>query len=153
MGKPTEHEKNAPWIKELEEEYCKEVHQKDHEITYETLNKVLTKLANDESGRDQLAGIWIKRLTSVKGILKGNLMTMFEMDIEPSEELLTSKTILLEKNSETGNLMNYRPIALQNTIYKIYTSILTEFITDHTKSSQWNKQLVREEAGGVPTNY
>ena len=28
-------------------------------------------------------------------------MTMFETDIEPSEELLTSKTTLLAKNSET----------------------------------------------------
>ena len=58
--KPTEHNKNAPWIKELEEEYCKEVHQKDYEITDEILNKVLTKLANDKSGQDQLAGVCIK---------------------------------------------------------------------------------------------
>ena len=49
-GKPTEHNKNSPWIKELEEEYCKEVHQKDYEITDEILNKVLTKLANDKPG-------------------------------------------------------------------------------------------------------
>ena len=46
-GKPTEQNKNTPWIKELEEEYCKEVHQKDYEITDEILNKVLTKLANE----------------------------------------------------------------------------------------------------------
>ena len=62
------------------------------------MNKVLTKLANDKPGRNQLAGIWIERLPSVKVILKGNLMTMFETDIEPSEELFTSKTILLAKN-------------------------------------------------------
>ena len=93
-GKPTEHNTNSPWIKELEEEYCKEVHQNDYEITDEILNKVLTKLANDKPGRDQLTGVWIKRLTSVKGYLKGNLMTMFETYTEPSKELLTSKTIL-----------------------------------------------------------
>ena len=144
-GKPTEHNKNSPWIKELEEEYCKEVHQKDYEITDEILNKVLTKLANDKPGRDRLAGVWIKWLTSVKGYLKGNLMTMFETDIEPSEELLTSKTILLANNSETGNPMNYRPIALQNTMYKIYTAILTEFIMDHCEQ---NEIITIEQAAG-----
>ena len=144
-GKPTEHNKNSPWIKELEEEYCKEVHQKDYEITDEILNKVLTKLANDKPERDQLAGVWIKRLTSVIGYLKGNLMTMFETDTEPSEELLTSKTILLAKNSETGNPMNYRPIALQNTMYKIYTAILTEFIMDHCEQ---NEIITIEQATG-----
>ena len=60
-GKPTEYNKNAPWIKELEEECCKEVHHKDYEITDKILNKVLTKLANNKPGRDQLARIWIKR--------------------------------------------------------------------------------------------
>ena len=63
-------------------------------------------------------------------------MTMFETDIEPSEELLTAKTILLAKNSETGNPMNYRSIALQNTMYKIYTAILTEFIMDHCERNE-----------------
>ena len=111
----------------------------------ENFNKVLTKLANDKPGRDQLAGVWIKRLTSVKGYLKGNLMTMFETDTEPSEELLTSKTILLARNSETGNPMNYRPIALQNTMYKIYTAILTEFIMDHC---QQNEIITIEQAAG-----
>ena len=144
-GEIPQNNKNSPWIKELEEEYCKEVHQKDYEITDEILNKVLTKLANDKPGRDQLAGVWIKRLTSVKGYLKGNLMTMFETDTEPSEELLTSKTILLAKNSETGNPMNYRPTALQNTMYKIYTAILTEFIRDHCEQ---NEIITIEQAAG-----
>ena len=71
-------------------------------------------------------------------------MTMFEMDIEPSEELLTSKTVLA-KNSETGNAMNYRPIALQNTKYKIYTAILTEFIMGHCEQ---NKIITIEQAAG-----
>ena len=72
-------------------------------------------------------------------------MTMFETDIEPSEELLTSKTILLAKNSETGNPMNYRPIALQNAMYKIYTAILTEFIMDHCEQ---NEIITIEQAAG-----
>ena len=69
-------------------------------------------------------------------------MTMFETDIEPSEELLTSKTILLAKNSETGNPMNYRPIALLNTMYKIYTAILKDGSlrakrNHHNRTSGW----------------
>ena len=72
-------------------------------------------------------------------------MTMLETDIESSEELLTSKTILLAKNSETRNPMNSRLIALQNTTYKIYTAILTDFIMDHCKQ---NKIITIEQAAG-----
>ena len=144
-GTPTQHNEEAPWIKELEKEYCTDANQKDYEITDEILDRVLTKLANDKPGRDQVAGVWIKRLTSMKGILKKNLVTMLETDIESPERLLTSKTILLAKNTETGDPKNYRPIALQNSMYKIYTAILAEFIMDHCEE---NNIITLEQAAG-----
>ena len=161
-GTPTQHNEEAPWIKELEKEYCTGANQKDYEITDEILDRVLTKLANDKPGRDQVAGVWIKRLTSMKGILKKNLVTMLETDIEPPERLLTSKTILLAKNTETsktillakntetGDPKNYRPIALQNSMYKIYTAILAEFIMDHCEE---NNIITLEQAAGKKGNW
>ena len=114
------------------------------------MDRVLTKLANGKPGRDQVAGVWIKRLTSMKGILKKNLVTMLETDIEPPERLLTSKTILLAKNTETGDPKNYRPIALQNSMYKIYTAILAEFIMDHCEE---NNIITPEQAAGKKGNW
>jgi len=40
-----------------------------------------------------------------------------------------SKTILLHKKDDPIHLANYRPIALANTIYKLYTSTLTALLT------------------------
>ena len=47
--------------------------------------------------------------------------------------LSTTRTALLPKNSETNRPENYRPIALQNSMYKIYTSILNYFLEDHCR--------------------
>ena len=41
--------------------------------------------------------------------------------------------------------MNYRAIAFQITMYKIYTAILTEFIMDHCEE---NKVITMEQAAG-----
>ena len=47
----------TPWLEKLRQEYCVTAEQKDYEITDETLDKALTKMANDKPGRDLIAGI------------------------------------------------------------------------------------------------
>ena len=42
-----------------------------------------------------------------------------------------SKTILLHKKDDPTHIVNYRPITLANTIYKLYTSTLTTFLTNY----------------------
>ena len=42
-----------------------------------------------------------------------------------------SKTILLHKKDDPTHITNYRPIALANTIYKLYTSTLTTLLTSY----------------------
>lgn len=59
---------------------------------------------------------------------------MFETDTE-----------LLAKNSETSDPKNYRPIALQNSMHKIYTAILREFIMEHYGE---NNVVTKEQAAG-----
>ena len=49
---------------------------------------------------------------------------------------------------------NYRPIALQNTMYKVYTALLADFIMDHCEKNGivTEKQAAgKREAGGVVT--
>ena len=45
--------------------------------------------------------------------------------------LTESKTSLTAKNEQTKNAKNYRPIACLNLTYKVYTSCLKTFLTDH----------------------
>ena len=63
--------------------------------------------------------------------LKVELKRLITCQIEMPDWLITTKIILIAKNNETKDAQNYRPIALQNAIYKIYTGILAEFIMDH----------------------
>ena len=113
-------------------------------------------MANDKPGRDLIAGIWIKNMQSIREMLKRNLRSMLNNLQEPPDWLVTAKTILISKNEDTHKPENYRPIAIQNAIYKIYTALIAEFIMDHCNS---NNNIVTEEqaaeketAGDAPTS-
>ena len=54
-------------------------------------------------------------------------------------------TSLLPKNNETHIPKNYRPIACLNIMYKLFTSCLNLFLTDHVQS---NNIITPEQAGG-----
>ena len=58
-----------------------------------------------------------------------------------------SKTILLHKKDDPIHLANYRPLALANTIYKLYTSTLTTLLTNY---GEHNKLLHFSQEGFCP---
>ena len=109
------------------------------------MDKVLSTLPNDKPGRYLLTGLWIKKFHSMKGILNENLIKMFSTEVDPPESLITSKTTVLAKNEETENPMTCRRIALQNCIFKVYTAVLADFITDHCEQ---NTIITLEQAAG-----
>ena len=59
--------------------------------------------------------------------------------------LSTTKTTLLPKNTDTHIAKNYRPIALLNMMYKIYTASINMLLTDHVLH---NNIITNEQAGG-----
>ena len=44
-----------------------------------------------------------------------------------------SCTLLIHKKGDASDLGNWRPIALANTIYKLWTSMITQCLTKHAK--------------------
>ena len=81
--------------------------------------------------------------------LKVQLKKLITCQIEMPDWLITTKTIPIAKNNETKDAQNYRPIVLQNAIYKIYTGILAEFILDHCHR---NSIITEEQAAGKTGN-
>ena len=59
-------------------------------------------------------------------------------------------TLLLSKDKDTNQPKNYRPVAMQNTMYKVYTAILAEFIMDHCEKNNiiTEEQAAKDEASG-----
>ena len=143
-GTQTQYNENAPWLHTLERDYVPNAQQKEYEITEEIFDKVISKMANDKLGKDLTTCIWIKGLRSTKHLFRENLKDI-KRQAEMPEWLITTKTILMAKNKETKNKQIYHPIAIQNTMYKIYTGTLAEFIMDHCKM---NDVITEEQAAG-----
>ena len=61
--------------------------------------------------------------------------------------LATSKTILLPKNVLTHEAKNYRPIACQNIMHKIYTGIINNFLEDHCSINIITPEQARGKKG------
>ena len=124
----------ADWLPKLEKEYCKGVQPKTYELTIDILHKIFSKAANSKApGRDRIATHWLKKLTSTHTYFLNILISLKKNETEILLWLSTTKTSLLAKNSNTNRPENYRPIALQNSMYKVYTSILNYFLDDHCR--------------------
>ena len=142
----TDFNRNAGWLDELKSEYCINATQKEYTIDNVVLEQVLHKLPNSKSpGPDLITGFWYKNLT----FYHNNLILLFEKskngEIDLPQWLTTARTILLPKNTDTHIAKNYRPIACLNIMYKMYTSCLQAFLTDHCES---NNIITIEQAAG-----
>lgn len=137
---------NKTWYEQLCSSYCEHVTPKHYQITKPLMQEILTKMHNNKSpGCDLISGYWLKNLTSLHNQLLSHLTSLKEGTLAMPDWLATSRTTLIPKNKDTHLTNNYRPIACQNTTYKLYTSILTHFIEDHCIS---NNILYPEQAGG-----
>ena len=101
-------------------------------MTMEILSKVFNNAANNKApGHDRIVMYWLKKLTSAHRYFLNILISLNRNEIQIPLWLSTARTALLPKNSKTNRPENYRPIALQNSMYKIYKSILNHFLEDH----------------------
>ena len=144
--KETNFNKEAPWIKTLERGYCKNTRSKYYCITQQIFDSVLKGMKNNGApGNDRIRCYWIKKLTSTHLYILAEFNKIYEDEMLFPDWLATSKTILLPKNDLTHETKNYRPIACQNIMYKIYTGIINNFLEEHCSI---NDIITLEQVGG-----
>lgn len=145
-GKPNAPNLENAWFEQLCASYCKNVTPKVYTLTEPLMKDMLNRVPNNRSpGSDLITGFWLKQITALHEHLKGQFSALQSGIIGVPDWLTTSRTTLIPKNPETHATNNYRPIACQNTTYKLYTSILNYFIEDHCTT---NNILCYEQAGG-----
>ena len=99
----------------------------------------MLKMANNKApGTDRITSFWIKKLTSVHPYLLSLLQKTGRGEMEINDKYSA-------KNADTHLAKNYRPIACQNTTYKLHTGILNHFLYDHCST---NNIITVEQAGG-----
>ena len=135
-GKETPFNSQADWLKKLEAEYCKNVEPKEYTLTTEIFKKILARLPNNKApGTDLIIMLWIKRLSATHPYLLRILKEIMVGEADIPSWLAITKTMLTPKNQDTHQPENYRPTALQNNMFKVYTLILNHFLQDHCETN------------------
>ena len=137
---------NVKWLKELEKTYCKDVTTKTYKIDRQTVDKVINDMSlNKSPGKDLIIALWLKKLHFYRDRLTELYKNIYDGKETLPTWLTEAKTTLIAKNKHFNNAKNYRPIACLNWTYKIYTSCLNIFRTDHCNQ---NNIITPEQAAG-----
>ena len=112
---------NASWLEVLEQEYCTNVTQNSQNIN-ENEN-------NTAPGIDLIVAYRWKKFC-LHGPLVGIFEKMFKNEVEVPQWAPLVRTTLLAKSKNTHEAKNYRPIACENIMFKLYTEILVSFVTE-----------------------
>ena len=111
------------------------------------VDKVINNMHLNKSPRkDLIIGFWFENLHFYRERLTELYQNTYESNNILPLWLTEAKTTLIAKNKQTENAKNYRPIACLNLTYKIYTSCLSIFLTNHCNQ---NNIRTSEQAAGT----
>ncbi|KAL1446381.1 hypothetical protein WDU94_013936 [Cyamophila willieti] len=144
-GRSKEYNKQAEWVNEIKV-HCENIPTMEAPtFTSSELQSVIGKLHNwKATGVDKIHNFWWKYLSAIHSKLLDilNLMLVDPNKIPPN--LTKGITYMKPKGIYSADPSKYRPITCLNTMYKIFTSLITNKITQHLEN---NNILAPEQKG------
>ena len=142
---------DAEWYKDMSANYCKDVTTKEYIIDEQRVCRVINRMPNNKSpGIDQITHFWWKKLESCLRPLTTIYGNIFNNIVEMPDWLPIARTTLIAKNMQTNLAKNYRPIACENNMFKIYSGILASFVNEHC---DMNDIIYPEQAANKPGSW
>ena len=130
---------------ELRKGYCQNVRPTVQRIKLEHFNKINDNLKDGNSpGRDLIVGYWIKKNISLRQPTFDIYQNINNNNYNLPEWLVKTRTTLLPKNEQTHDPKNYRPIACENLMMKVYTGCIASLLEEHCTE---NNIIYPEQAG------
>ena len=143
-----------PWMVEIEKQISSRVWETEaFQIDKERLKKVIKKRKNwTAPGIDGIQNYWWKKLEGSWDCLVRVMNSWTKDPTSFSGWLMIGRTVLLSKTIDLSDVQNYRPITCLNTIYKIYTGIIAEYLKKHAMTNNlWDESQMgaREKVLGT----
>ena len=122
------HKSQAPLIVKLSKEYEALKEQEWNKIALKDLKYALKKSSKWKSpGKDKIPNFWLNAFHETHTRLTQLYNLIITDPKQIPQWLVNGITYLLPKSDETNNPKNYGPITYLTTMYKILTSVLTEY--------------------------
>ena len=142
---------DADWIPEWKQNYKDVEEQVWSGINLSDMACQLGHQANWKApGVDKIPNYWLKNLPHIHTHLSCAMEKCIESPETIPEWLVTGRTTLLPKNSETSSAKNFRPITCLTTFWKTLTGILATKIERHLKK---NDIMSEEQQGAIKGSY
>ena len=139
------HNEQASWLEEVEQEFSTTDMQEDINITLEDVRNGIRKMANwKAAGPDLVQGFWFKNLPGLHPRLQCLLQDCVYQGNVP-EWMVKGRTVLIQKDPMRGTqASNYRPIACLPMMWKLLTGIMGDKLYQHLER---NGLLADEQKG------
>ncbi|GFO31258.1 reverse transcriptase [Plakobranchus ocellatus] len=113
--------------------------------TCDEIQRRLRKTTNTSPGQDRIEWGHLKTVDPTGDLLTAVLGAVHALGISSSWR--KSRTVLIHKKGDTDDPGNFRPISLSSTLYKLYSGILAQRITNIATTHHW---LSAEQKGFLP---
>jgi transposase-like protein len=118
-------------------------------ITIEDVRTAIKRTNNWKvAGADHIQNYWYKQLSAAHDTPKRNFNDIIQDPNKIPEFMTKGKTILIPKDENTEDPSKFRPITCLPTVYKIFTSVITQKIDQHIETHN----IISEEQKGCRKN-
>ena len=136
--------KDANWMNEIKREINNEVKTShpNPSCSVQKWKEVIIKKKNWSSpGIDGIQNYWIKKMTAVWQAEVNEINKYLNGEKEIPEWLGRGRTVLIPKSNDLTKTEKYRPITCLITMYKNFTAIMADIMTEHLKKNNlWDEQ-------------